>query len=267
MSELFKYSYRILTLDLTPGLVDFEVPIDGQKIVYAGPVDGPTISIRLQSKSNDQIPLRPQGTIRAPYQRLYISAGAVASSIQLLIASPDDIDLDSRDVNVNTIATVTNIGTLGTITNPVIAKPYELDRAIASQIFERADTRSSAAGQRLHYQIKNPAASGKTVILLSSMFVGASDIRSIYQHNTDLATLIGTLYNVNSGGAASVAQLRTESNASILGTNLLAIWRANILQTPPQMHRVDVLGAGEGIVFIADSLATSEAFSARILEF
>jgi|CXWL01.1.fsa_nt_gi hypothetical protein len=105
MPELYKYSYRVLSLDLTPGLTDFELPIDAEKIVYASPTDGPEITIRLQSKSNDGIPLRPQGEIVAPFQRVYITAAAVAKTIKLLIGSPFTIQLTGRDISVSGIIT------------------------------------------------------------------------------------------------------------------------------------------------------------------
>jgi|CXWL01.1.fsa_nt_gi hypothetical protein len=260
MPELFSYSYRLLNLNQAGTLTNFEYPIEGQKLIYMAPTDGPQLSIKLQAKSNDGIPLRPQGQIVAPFQRLYISGVIGAAFPVLIVASPASLSIESRDVNVNAIAT------LSTITNPVIAKDFVLDRALAGQIFERGDIRTAGAGTRQHFQIKNPVASGKTVVVLASSLVGGADIRYVTQYNTDLTTLVGTLYNVQSGGAASVAQFRTQANATILG-NVLSCWRANVLSTPPLMPRVDVLDPGEGVVFVGDLELVQETFWARVYEF
>lgn len=269
MPELAIYSYRIIKLDLTAGLTDFELVTDGRKITYATPSDGPEVQIRLQLKANDQIPLRPQGTINAPFQRLYVSASAIAKNIYLLVSSPD-VSLESRDVNVNNIATVgtiTSLTTLGTITNPVIAKPHPLYLAEQSQLFERGvQMPTGGVGIVNSAQVFNPVASGKTVVVLGAnygTFVAAT--MEIHQHNTALATLVGTFFNTNNGGANSVAELRTVQQATVPGANTLQAWQPIV--NYQELTRFDILGPGEGLVLGGGGGNTALTMNFRIWEF
>lgn len=268
MPQLFNYSYRVAPLNLLAGLTDFEIAIDARKIIYTSPNDGPELSVRLQSKSNDQIKLRPQGIIIAPFNRLYISGPVSVLTPQLIIASPADVSIESRDVNVS------NISTLSTITNPVISKSFELDRAVAGQIFERAAFLGANVSNTTLFQIMNPSGSGKTVIVLGLRYQDGSSpamtnrVR-IAQSNTPLATLVGTLYNVNSGGAASVAQIRSEQPAAYPAANALEEWAPAVAQdnTDILRPRFDVLDQGEGLLIGYITTNVNAIVSARIYEF
>ena len=271
MPELFNYSYKVFPFNQAGTLTDFEIPLDGQKIIYMSPSDGPQLMVRLQSKSNDQIALRPQGIIVAPFNRVYISGTITTAFPSLIIASPSDVSIESRDVNVNSIA---SISTLNTIVNPVINKDFVLDRAQNSVIFERAATLAASAANLSIFQVYNPAGSGRTVVLLGLRYQsdsgGAFGNRvSVRQHNTALGTLVGTFYNVNSGGAASVAELRSAQPAAMVGANILDEWipAVGLDNEHPLRPRVDVLGEGEGIVVAMLSTNYQAASTMRIWEF
>lgn len=242
MPELFNYSYRLLNLNQAGTLTDFEYPIEGQKLIYMAPTDGPALSIKLQAKSNDGIPLRPQGQIIAPFQRLYISGVIGAELPVLIVASPASLSIESRDVNVNAIAT------LSTIINPIIAKDFVLDRAIAlGQIFERYNLFSTITNNA-HLQVFNPIGSNKTVVVLALQAWNNSlgGPYTIRRHNTALGTLIGNLFNTQSGAPNSLAQLRSADSA-LVGTEICQFHQSTI-PTYPMHSRYDVLDPGEGLL-------------------
>lgn len=267
MPELAIYSYRIIKLDLAAGLTDFELVTDGRKITYSTPSDGPEIQIRLQLKANDQIPLRPQGTINAPFQRLYVSAAAIAKNIYILVSSPD-VSLESRDVNVNQIALVNS---LTSITDPVTCKEYTFDRAVNGQIFERASYISNLAGNYSLFQIYNPVGSGKTLIVLGLRYQTDAGIGwrvRIQQYNTQLTTNIGTLYNVQSGGSPSSATFRSEQPSSFPAGNVLDEYNGpgNYDVANQFRPRFDVLAEGKGLLVGSIAVNCSSSCSIRALE-
>lgn len=78
---------------------------------------------------------------------------------------------------------------------------------------------AASVGNFSHVQLFNPAASGKTLLLRG--LVGGSPSAtqiSINSYNTALTTLFGAGLNGLMGGAAGVAELRTQTNAAELGT-------------------------------------------------
>lgn len=80
---------------------------------------------------------------------------------------------------------------------------------------------AAVAAQFSHFQLWNPAASGKRVVIDELNGVAASDNMYIRQANVQCATLIGNALAkfLNGGAAASSAQLRSENNAGLLGTS------------------------------------------------
>ena len=65
-----KYQYKVITLDLTPGLTDLELEFNGERIFYA---DGtPEITFKIGSQFNDAIPLKSKGTFIGPFTKIYI---------------------------------------------------------------------------------------------------------------------------------------------------------------------------------------------------
>jgi len=204
MEDELKYSYNVLRFDLSAGLTDFEVPIHAERVDYVSPTDGPELSIRLQRKSNDQLPLRPNGSIEAPFTRLYISAAAVARTVFLMVGAPSEVRVTGRDVALS-----------GSV-NIVERLAYE---GSAGRVFERTHLASVAALGALFTQILNPAGSGITVELIA-IETTCSDTAGTQgtqygQHNTALTTLVGAGRNHLLGGAASVAQIRSQSSGAL----------------------------------------------------
>lgn len=257
MSE--RYSYRVIPLNQAGTLTDLEFPIDGQKLIYAGPADGPELLIRLGRQSNDQIPLRPQGVIVAPFTRLYVSGVIGAALPSLIVASPAHISIESRDVNV------------GNIINPVIVKLYDLDRALNGQMFERGGNLVASVGNYTLVQLYNPPASGKTVIVLGAHYQcdGAAGTRlQLLQYNTALTLSSSQLYSVNSGGAGSVGLIKAEQPAVFPSANILEDLRlTGPWSSEAKLRaRFDVLGPGKGLVIGALAVNVAASFSFRTIE-
>lgn len=204
MPELYKYSYRVLKLDLTPGLTDFELPIDAEKVVYASPTDGPELSIRLQAKSNDQIPLRPQGEIVAPFQRLYISAAAVAKTVFLLIGSPKDIQLTGRDVSISGF---------------ISSQDLWLSNIRTGTAFFANHQQAVGAGTFAKFQLFNPANNTKTLLLMRIKLRSTVAVTyGFFRHNATVGTVSGWVKNnLLLGSAAPSGQHRELADASAPG--------------------------------------------------
>lgn len=209
------YSYRLLTLNQAGTLVNFAFPIDGQKLIYVNPTDGPEITVRLNHQSNDPIPLRPQGVIVAPFTRLYISGVIGTSFPQLVIASPASFSVEPRDVNVNSIATISQ---LNTILNPVIAKDFTLERTGAGFGFSHSVDLAASAGSFGLVQLWNPVGSGKTLLVHQGIFYSDALLNYLISANiAALPTLVGAGINRNLGGSAGVGELRTQLAAALPG--------------------------------------------------
>jgi hypothetical protein len=198
---------------------------------------------------------------------------------RLIVSSPAGIVFEGRDVNVGnidtlqtivdpvTVASITNPITVASITAAIAAKDFRLDRAQNSAIYERGGFKAASVGNYSYHQIFNPSGSGKTVVVLEiTVGLASGSECMLFQYNTELGTDTGTLYNVNSGGAASSAHLRNTHDGSSIGTNQLSYFylAANDLKT---MQRFDVLGEGEGLLFAPGSTNIRSLFAARIWEF
>jgi len=156
MEDELKYSYNVLKFDLTAGMSDVEVPIHAQRIDYVSPTDGPEISIRLQRKSNDALPLRPNGSIEAPFTRLYISAAATPKTVFLMVGAPAGVRVTGRDVAISGTINANIVG--GYVIAPETA--YIEAGTLYSHV--RSVTLAAQLGT---FQLKNPAGSGKILEL------------------------------------------------------------------------------------------------------
>lgn len=96
------YTYRVINLDLTNGLVDEHFPIHAESIYYHWGTS--TLNVKLNAASNDSIKLRPKNKIDAPVSQIFISADARAETVQLFIANPKSIILGGGEVRVLTDA-------------------------------------------------------------------------------------------------------------------------------------------------------------------
>ena len=254
MPELFKYVYRVLPFNLVAGLTNFEVPVDAEKIVYAAPTDGPEITIRLQLQSNDAIPLRPQGEIVAPFQRLYITAPAVAKTVYLLVGSPKDIQLTGRDISIS-----------GLISGRTI---YE-HAANLGQLYRGFISQTPVAGQISGGQLLNPTGSGKTVVLLKWSISNSNAAALQYRiGRLDAAqTFVRNLSNNQVALPDSTAQLL--NHVSVGG--LIVIPRHNIfvptLSTSNEIPDYVVLAPGQGIDWECSTVLNAILVNVHIWEF
>lgn len=244
MPNLFEYSYRVIPLNLSAGYTDFEIVTDAEKIVYASPTDGPEITVRLQLKANDGIPLRPQGELEAPFQRIYITAAAVSKTIYLLIGSPKDIQLTGRDVSIS-----------GTIN----ARDYAGYANSLGQLYEATDWRSNGPSVGNFAQLLNPAGSGKIVELLY-MEVACDNATATLAFQ--YGRLDGALTNLTRKGAShnigapiSTAEVRNQNSGSITDVWGQLQFLANL---PRQVNLPLTLSPGQGF---ATSIVVTVAYA------
>ena len=105
------YQYKVVTLDLTNGLVDEELEFNGERIFYE---DGSaTLSFKIGTPFNDSIPLKPKGTFIAPFTKLYFNAPPASATVTLFLTNPAEIVLQSLEVNIDTLANLERTGTGG----------------------------------------------------------------------------------------------------------------------------------------------------------
>jgi hypothetical protein len=237
MPEVFPYSYRVFKFDLAPGLVDIEVAIDAEKIVYVSPTDGPEVQIRLQLQRNDQLPLRPNGEIRAPFQRFYLSSPAVGRTIFLMVGSPGDIQVAGRDVAIS--------GSINTLS------AWE-DHCRNGRAWIGDVSVAPSAGQRGKIQLFNPVASGKTVLLFDYRLISTVAITTDAEWRTHNAAL-GTNQTTKRrpfliGGPAPSAQVNLLADATNLGTQFenFESLAANTEWPPVLRKNIIVIPEGQG---------------------
>lgn len=231
----FRYSYNVLKFDLSAGLTDLEVPIHAERIDYVSPTDGPELSIRLQRKSNDGLPLRPNGSIEAPFTRIFISAAVAAKTVYLMVGAPSSVRVTGRDVAVSGFISV---------------QDYRNYLANLGQLYERTLTNSSGAGVTAGLQLINPAASGKTLEVLSVGYSGdvAGTLVQFGKANTNYLNATGGGTNMKIGLADSTTIFRWSAVAV-----LDAITRqANVLaNTHIEIPMSVVLTPGNGCALTA----------------
>ena len=252
MPELYKYAYRIISLDLTPGLTNFEIPIHAERITYAKPTNGPELFVRLQSEGNDPIPFRPLAEIKAEFQRLYITAPATPLTIQLFISSPSDVQFTGRDVNIFGDVKAVSVAT------------YETYAAGLGQLFSRGIERSTVAGVTQYVQLKNPAASPVIVEPL------ALDVRADQDTLFLLAKWTGDITPVNSLRGLNHAHESPDSHAfyrqgdAAPGANMAAGFQLRTIKNTPIVERIPLfmrLDAGESVLIQASNAGVTVFFA------
>ena len=119
--------------------------------------------------------------------------------------------------------------------------------------FTRGVSLAASVGNLSEIQLFNPAGSGITTIV-HRFFASPSpaQVVNLRQFNTGLATLVGTGFNLNVGGAAAVSEIRTANPAAASGT----FWAPIPLDSVTELLIVQewhaMLGAGEGILLSTD---------------
>ena len=146
-------------------------------------------------------------------------------------------------------------------------RPFWLSEIRAGRAFTRGRRLAASGGNFGEIQLINPAGSGITVIvhrLVGSMQTSAQI--QIRQHNANLLTDVGTGFNLLSGGAASVAHIRTAIPAALDGT--LNIERRVLTAVNEEWLRdwAYELGAGEGIFIAPNSVNVELAMAYEWIE-
>lgn len=95
----------------------------------------------------------------------------------------------------------------------------EVARSLAAVAFIGSNYMNPGAGLSAHVQLWNPVGSGKRLVVGSSVFSGSSEfsLLRLKRHNAPLANLAASPQNLMETGPATVAQLRNEANAGVLG--------------------------------------------------
>jgi hypothetical protein len=100
MKEPIKYNYNMITMVFAGTEVDKELLYSGELLYYH--TDSIMLFVKLNSPSEDAIPIFTKEQITAPFQRLYFTPSG-AGTITLYLANPKEIKIESRLVNVDTV--------------------------------------------------------------------------------------------------------------------------------------------------------------------
>jgi hypothetical protein len=124
-----------------------------------------------------------------------------------------------------------------------------LSEVRAGRCFARGANLAASVGNFSEVQVFNPIASGKTIAIKAINFgsatAGSINIRTF---NTALATLVGTGFNLQSGGAAGVGELRTATPAAEDGAFIGPIPAGAGSAVPVDLGWFIELDQGEGIL-------------------
>lgn len=199
MLDQIPYSYRVVKLNISAGLTDLEYEIQGERVTYLSPVDGPVIEIRLGLMNADKIPLRPQGEILAPFTRLFVTAPISGVTVYLLISSPASISVTGRD--------------------QIVSSDRWFNDLRNGRCFGGYGTAGPTVGEYTHVQLYNPANSGVNLLVRACRFqpMGSSSNARLAQYDTPLTTVNTTVKNLLGSGAAPHAEIRGATNVAELG--------------------------------------------------
>ena len=243
MPDVLPYSYRVLKFDLTAGLTDFEIAIDAERIDYVSPTDGPELQVRLQLKGNDQLPLRPNGSIEAPFTRFYLSASAVAKTVFLMVGAPAGVRVTGRDVAIS--------GNINT-------RDFERFALETGALFSWGSVVQASLGNFGEFLLWNPSAT-KSVYLLEAIAQDATpafNINFLYRVNSNAGWTAlpngsnsGDLNNSDLYASAPSAQLffRVRAGTSGGGTDNLRYARQLTTQSAV-FSGIWKIGQNEGLV-------------------
>jgi hypothetical protein len=137
----------------------------------------------------------------------------------------------------------------GTSVTVPAATELWLSELRAGRCFARGTNLAASVGNFSEVQLFNPVASGITLavkaINFGSATAGSINIRS---YNTALATLVGTGFNLQSGGTAALGEIRTATPVAEDGTFIGPIPAGAGAAVPVDLGWFIELGAGEGVL-------------------
>lgn len=246
------YNYNILNRNIATAIADELIEYQGQLIFYRNGTQ--PLSIRLNSRDNDQITLNPKDYIVAPFDRFYFSGGAYGETVELFLSSNKDIKIVSNQFDVDIVSTLVELRQ---------DKTKYFDSLNSENVFMRTVWQSAVSAKKAHCQLLNPTGSGKNVIIerLAARCVGATPTWLLmYPKHTALTTLDTIVTtNVNFGSTVSaVARAYYAEGVSADLTAAQAIvtrsgkptensWAEFISPTEASI----ILPPGKGVAFIA----------------
>jgi len=223
MNPKFDYRYKTVTLDLTSERVNEELEIFGERIRY---ISGSTnLSIRLLSTENDNLTLKPGGTIVAPFNKVFISHDAApGETAELVFIHPAFIDVHDNDVTVDSIS---NLASLDLVDEITVNKLLERDTSKQYDTLNSKNTywggavRSGVAATYAHVGLWNPGTNSKLLILKHLIITNSSSGTQQFKLSNYGAILSVSAYFQGckySGEADGDGQVATGVPGSIQGT-------------------------------------------------
>lgn len=210
-----------------------------------------------QNQGATPVTMFPGALWKIPFTQMGLENTAQAGqSIRLIYG----VDIDALPISAAGV----------TILNPVSVIDGGKSRTINQDAFVGAAATSSALGQYAHVQLWNPAASGKKLIVEQIMPGGVGDHMSIMgPYNVILATAATTPTNkyIISGARATVALMRTESNAAQLISSYLAYVPVKGYQCDAvKLAEPIVISPGYGLNLVTNTWNDYQAFSVEYYE-
>lgn len=147
--------------------------------------------------------------------------------------------------------------------------PADVIQSLSGDSFCGGSRMAAGGGTYGHVQLWNPAASG--VKLFVDWFSVSTSVQQWWHfggYHTALTTNTAHAANINLGGAAPKAEVRTEANAATLITNILSAWlHCDIFgNRDVPLRRPVVVDEGEGLIIVGGlGTSTSAIFCWREL--
>jgi len=130
-----------------------------------------------------------------------------------------------------------------------------INRAKAGQSFIGGLIQGASVANFSHVQFLNPAASGVTAILrrAGAAMNSVAAVVSLRRHDVALTTLSAARANKLVGGSPPACELRSQVNASILGSQISRMRVPVIMPFEFITHEPMILGAGEGVLVVIET--------------
>jgi len=255
--ENLNYSYQKITLSLENTIINKRIPIAGQRITHN---DGTSpISIKLESNTNDEIDLQPQGSIKVPqgFGVIFVSAAqAAGTTIEIIVSSPWDIEFDSNTMTIDEIDTVSNIVSLDkvdeiSLINQDISDYYNIYNDKNGFMGS-----GSAGGSNWNtIGLRNPVSSGVTLIVDSVILSSDTTTHyNFYSYETSIPEAsINSGFNKYIGESDSLGKIEVKVASSMLGINILKSCRIiNGIYNELLNNKKIIIPEGHGILTVSN---------------
>lgn len=201
-ADKYRYNYDVFTVTFAGTETDFVVNYAGELIYFSS--GAITLNIKLNDTNQDKIPITVKESIVAPFKRFFITPSG-AGTVTVFLSNPKEIKIESRQVTVDTLSLLSRDDTFR----------YWTDQQKA---FMGGAEVAAVASQYAHVQLLNPAASGKTIYVLTATISTQSNTNlELCSYDTALGTAAPATPKIL-GGSAGVGLVKSTTNASLLGT-------------------------------------------------